>query len=204
MASTKQIIYWDTCIWLAWIKNEKRKPGEIEGIQEQVEQFERDEIFLATSVLSLTEMLDLQNKLSAAGQRKFQGFFRHPKLVRIAADLRVAELARDLRDYYFLQHQQDGLPTIELGDAIHLASALHLRVNRFMTFDERDSKNPKHPRRGLINLSGNVAGHKLKIERPMVLSAQMALQLVPPPVAPNVGPSEAKAAAEDQGRPPQD
>jgi hypothetical protein len=45
MSGIKPIVYWDTCIWLAWIKNEKRDPGEMEGVQEQVDQFEKRKFF---------------------------------------------------------------------------------------------------------------------------------------------------------------
>jgi predicted nucleic acid-binding protein len=189
MAGTKPLFYWDTCIWLAWFKNEKRAPGEMEGIQEQVDSFEKGEIVLTTSVVTLTEMLDLKNKLSAAVQRKFQAFFYRRDLIRVGVDIRVAELARDLRDHYFLENQKDGLPTIGLGDAIHLASALHIKADRFITFDGRDSKKPTHPRRGLLNLNGNVAGRPLKIEKALAVNPQANLLLVPPqPVPPRIAP----------------
>jgi hypothetical protein len=131
--------------------------------------------------MTLTEMLDLKNKLTAVAQRKFHSFFRHPDLIRIGVDIRIAELARDLRDFYFQQYNHDGLPTIELGDAIHLASAIHFKADRFMTFDERDQKKSRKARRGLVNLSGNVAGHPLRIEKPLLKNPQMPLGLPAPP-----------------------
>lgn len=33
--------YWDTCVFLAWIKDEKRAPGEMEGIAEQAPEVDR-------------------------------------------------------------------------------------------------------------------------------------------------------------------
>jgi predicted nucleic acid-binding protein len=179
MSGGRATIYWDTCIWLAWLKNEKRDPAEMGGIQQCVERFEKGEILIATSVLTLPEMLDLQNKLSALNLRKFQLFFRRSDLIRIATDMRVAEIAQRIRDYYFLEFQKDGLPTLELGDALHLASAIHYNVDEFITFDERDSKRPSRAKRGILPLDGNVAGHKLSIKKPSVIG-QMPLQLVQP------------------------
>jgi hypothetical protein len=62
MAGGKRTLYWDTCIWLAWVRDEKRQdPGDMPGIQEQVKEFHGGKITIATSVLTLGEMLDLQN-----------------------------------------------------------------------------------------------------------------------------------------------
>lgn len=57
---TKPIIYWDTCIFLAWIKEEKppqRKPGDIEGIEWIAGKVTSGEMLLFTSVITHTEVL---------------------------------------------------------------------------------------------------------------------------------------------------
>jgi len=142
------------------VRDEQRAdPGDMQGVQERVKEFHEGKIVIATSVLTLGEMLDLQNQLSAAAHRKFQAFFRRPDIVRISADIRVAEITQQIRDYYWLQHKTDGLPTLEFGDAVHLASAIHYQVDEFVTFDSRDSKKPSKTKRGILPLSGNVAGH---------------------------------------------
>jgi predicted nucleic acid-binding protein len=188
MAGGKPTIYWDTCIWLAWIKNENRDPNDMAGVQEQIDRFENGEISIATCVVTLCEMLDLKTKLSAVNYKKLQQTFYRRDLIRIAVDIRVAEITRELRDFYYAQHLRDGFPTLELGDAIHLAAAIHYGVTEFATFDERDSKKPSKPRRGLLSLNGNVGGHNLIIvkpytTRPAQLPLVMAVPVkpVPPP-----------------------
>ncbi len=192
MSGGKPTLYWDTCIWLAWIKDEKRlDPTEMAAIQEQVERFHNGEVVLATSVLTLSEMLDLKNKMSADAHRKFQRFFRRPDVVRIAVDIRVAELTQRLRDFYLLQNKTDGLPTLELGDALHLASAIHYKVNEFVTLDVRDSKKPSRRKRGILPLSGNVAGFNLVVSKPTMLKKQIPLPL---PARPDVTNGEQQTA----------
>lgn len=178
MAGAKRIIYWDTCIWMAWVRDEKRPdPNDMAGIQEQVKQFHAGEITIATSVLTLGEMLDLSNQLSASAHRKFQLFFRRSDIIRISADIRVAELTQKLRDFYWIQSRTDGLPTLEFGDAVHLASAIHYNVHEFITFDSRDVKKPSKAKRGILPLSGNVAGHRLLIAKPVAKEPELGLTL---------------------------
>jgi hypothetical protein len=69
----------------------------------------------------------------------------------------------------------DGLPTLEFGDAIHLASAIHYQVDEFVTFDSRDSKKPSKAKRAILPLSGNVAGHRLFIAKPVAKTPELEL-----------------------------
>jgi predicted nucleic acid-binding protein len=171
-------IYWDTCIWLAWFGNEiNRKPGEIEGIQEDIRRFEAQEILIATSTLTWVEMFKAEQTLGARAKQRLTRLFDRHDVIKISVDMPVTRLATEIRALYSTAN--DGLPTISLPDAIHLASALLYRVRAFHTFDEADSKKPSKPQRGLINLNGNVAGRPLLIRKPPA-PVQPALRLVMP------------------------
>jgi hypothetical protein len=37
VAGAELIYYWDTCLFLAWIKDEERKSGEMDGVREIIE-----------------------------------------------------------------------------------------------------------------------------------------------------------------------
>ena len=174
----RDAVYWDTCVWLAWFAEEARKPGEIEGIQEDVEQFERGDILIATSPIILPEMLNLGNRLTGRQKDRLDKFFDRSDLIKIAPDIQVCRIAQKLRDYYFIQCQTDGLPTLDMGDALHLACAIRYRCLAFHTLDENDSKKPSKPKRGLLGLSGNVAGYALTVRKPQAV--QPRLQLVQP------------------------
>ena len=54
MAGTDPVYYWDSCLFLAWIKDEQRPTGEMDGVREVVERFKRREVKIITSVLTTT------------------------------------------------------------------------------------------------------------------------------------------------------
>ena len=58
MAQIQPKYYWDACLFIAWLKDEKRKPGEMEGLAEVVSMIDRKDVVLITSVVSKTEVLE--------------------------------------------------------------------------------------------------------------------------------------------------
>lgn len=98
MAKNRRIIYWDTCVFLAWLQGEARAMGEMEGVAEVVELINNNRVELATSVITAIEVL--QSSLSPENQEKFSSIFKRPNIKRISVDVRIAELAHYIRDYY--------------------------------------------------------------------------------------------------------
>lgn len=169
MAGNDPVYYWDTCIFLAWLKNETgRKPGEMDGVTDCLEKFKRRELTLVTSVLTITEISIA--KIPAGTETLLDEVMQRPNFSRIAIDIRVAKLARDLRNYYLARPEWGG-KTLTVPDALHLATAILYRVKEFHTFDEHGDKNTL----GLLPLTGNVAGHNLAICKPPV-SRQLPLK----------------------------
>ena len=58
MAGAEPTYYWDTCLFLAWIKDEERLSGEMDGVREIIERSKRREVKIVTSVLTTVEVLD--------------------------------------------------------------------------------------------------------------------------------------------------
>ena len=56
MARNKPIFYWDTNIFIAWVKNEDRPTGEMDGVLEIAEKIHRNEAILITSSLLMTAL----------------------------------------------------------------------------------------------------------------------------------------------------
>ncbi len=52
MAGTEPIYYWDSCLFLAWIKDEERPSGEMDGVREVIERVKRRDAKIITSVLT--------------------------------------------------------------------------------------------------------------------------------------------------------
>jgi len=161
MPSGKPIIYWDTCVLLAWIKDEARPNNEMDGVNDYAEKIHRNHITLITSVLTDAEILE--STLDDSAKQRLEDFFKRPNCQKCEVDSKIIPLSSKIRDYYQQQKLNDGLPTLTLPDAIHLATAIHYEANAFHTFDER---NESRKRRALIPLNGNVAGYQLLICKP--------------------------------------
>ena len=154
------VIYWDTCVFLAWIKNEKRTSGEMEGLEDALKLVMQEKATLVTSVLTMAEIL--KSKTPAAGMAKLEKLFRRSNVLPLVFDMPVAKLTSQIRDHY-----NDSDFELSTPDAIHLATAIHYGATEFHTFD--GSKKPKKSekkRSGLLLLVDGVATHDLKIVKP--------------------------------------
>ena len=172
MAGNNPVYYWDTCVFIAWLKNEKtRKPGEMEAVQNCLERFKKGQLSLMTSVLTVTEITVA--KIPAGIETQLDEVMQRSNFTRLSVDIRVAKLARDLRNHYLIDQHYKG-NTVTVPDSLHLATAILYRASEFHTFDENNT--PRHKSLGLLPLSGNVAGHNLVICKPP-MPTQMTLGL---------------------------
>lgn len=169
MAGADPKYYWDTCLFLAWINDEQRKSGEMDGVREVIARSKRREVVIMTSVLTQVEAL--QSKLPVGMDRLFLDLMK--RVQRLGMDTKVAALAHDIRDYYMVHAQEHEGKKLTTPDAIHLATAILHRADEFHTFDsgKKDSKSI-----GLIQLSGNVGGHKLTICKPQARNPGLDLR----------------------------
>jgi predicted nucleic acid-binding protein len=173
MAGAEPTYYWDTCLFLAWIKDEERKSGEMDGVREVIERHKRREVKIITSVLTTVEAL--QSKLPAGLETLFHGLMR--RVQRVSIEIKVAGMAHDIRDHYVARKADFDGKTLSAPDSIHLATAILYRVSEFHTFDsDGDAKNL-----GLLPLSGNVAGHRLNICKPQARNPGLDLRRPPKP-----------------------
>jgi predicted nucleic acid-binding protein len=150
------LYYWDTCLFLAWLKDEERNTGEMDGIRDIIQRMKRRDAKVMTSVLTTVEVLAA--KIPVGIDSPFKDLLK--RINRVSMDVRVATLAHDLRNHYALLGR-----SIKAPDAIHLATAIHYRADQFHTFDDQ-----------LLALSGNVGGHKLIICKPETKSPQLDLR----------------------------
>jgi predicted nucleic acid-binding protein len=168
VAGAEPTYYWDTCLFLAWLKDEQRPTGEMDGVREIIERSKRKEVRIVTSVLTKVEVLS--GKIPVGMDTLFSGLMKriHP----IGMDIKVAQVAHDLRNHYVVNRAQHGGKILSTPDAIHLATAILYRVNEFHTFDQDgDSKHL-----GLLPLSGDVGGNRLTICKPQARNPQLDLR----------------------------
>ena len=155
-----KIFYWDSCIFIAWLKDEKRPNNEMDGVYECVDETKKGRIRLITSVLTRTEVFEAN--LTPDVKQKYDAFLKRRNVQLLDNDLRIADLARNIREYYEAQSRIDGLPPVRTPDAIHLATAIHYKADAFWTFDAGG-----YGGRSLLSLNGNVAGNQLTICKPV-------------------------------------
>jgi predicted nucleic acid-binding protein len=165
MPGDSPLYYWDTCLFIAWLKDEERKTGEMDGVRELIDRSRRREVKLMTSALTSVEVLS--SKIPAGFDTLFTALLK-----RISLDTKVSTIAHDIRDYYASRSAEFDNKTLSTPDAIHLATAILYRADEFHTFDCRGSGKSL----GLIPLSGDVAGHRLTICKPAALRPQLDLR----------------------------
>jgi hypothetical protein len=172
-------IYWDTCIFLAWIKNENVWPDDVmKGIEQTIEMALSGQVVIVTS--SLTRVEALSANLTKDQKQKFVDAFNSPQIQLMDLDRRIADRAAAIRDHYDTRKLDtsgkvvDGGP-MSMGDSVHLATAIHFKVDVFNTLD---GSGKRQRRVDLLKLTGDVDGYPLAIKIP---------EFIPPP-EPLVGP----------------
>jgi predicted nucleic acid-binding protein len=157
----KEAIYWDSCVFLAWFKGEARPNGEINGVLDCVEKVEKGQIILVT-YKSITEIEVLEASMSVDAKQKFHQLFLRRNVQYLPHHPRIEVITKEIREYYQREHLAGNGKNVGSSDAMHLASAIYYQVDAFYTFDDGRGKKE----RGLLELSGNVAGHNLLICKP--------------------------------------
>lgn len=177
MAGSAPLVYVDSCVFIAAITGEKRKGDESEHVAGVMGELERRELVAVTSALTRTEILECS--LSAQQKSILDRLIAPPKTQVKDVTRPILDLAGEIRNFYQEERQagRSNLPTVETPDAIHLATAIYFDCPVMFTFDENDVREGKpRPKRGLIPLSGLVAGrYELQIAKPYSASKGLAL-----------------------------
>ena len=174
MSGSKRTCYWDTCIFLAWIKNEQRAPDEVAGIQDLVSKLDTGEIKVITSVATLMEIT--RAKVDEPQEQVFLKAMKNQNIRIHPIDKKVAEKSRELRNFYILSDPPVG--KLSIADSIHLATAIIYDVDLMYTFDGTNPINNNGTLK-LIPLNKNVAGFPLKIEAPRITGIPFRSSIAP-------------------------
>lgn len=174
-----KLIFWDSCIFFAWIKDEPW-PDEIKkGIEQTLEQAYSNQLAIVTSSVTLAEVI--QSQLTKEQKERYARIFQHPNLQLYDIDRRIAGKAGVIREAYDTRVFNDKMQQVSgsfmsLGDSLQLATALHLGVREFQTLDGAGKKKPL----SLLSLNGNVAGAMIAIVKPCYVKPPELL-VGPPP-----------------------
>lgn len=98
MSGKKRKIYWDTCVFLAWIKQETCWPDEVsKGIEQSVEDWRAGHLIIVTSTITLLEIHSSQ--LTIAQKDELAKAFAHPHLQLVDPDRRIIGKASHIRQF---------------------------------------------------------------------------------------------------------
>lgn len=122
--------YWDSCVFLGWLKAE---PDKINQCEAGIREAEAGKLVIVTSTLTLAETLYLAKRekpVSKETRQKIQGFFENEYILLAELDRPTAELAQDVVWEHDIAHK----------DAVHVATAAALRerhgIEQLDTFDQ--------------------------------------------------------------------
>src|SRR5436309_1117421 len=87
-------IAWDSCVFLAWFKQEADKP--LDQIEMVLKLIEKGRITLVVSAICAAEVLN-ESGGSDAG-KQLLGFIKRDNVIPADADMRIAELAARMRE----------------------------------------------------------------------------------------------------------
>ena len=152
MASKIPIIYWDTCVFLALLKNETRAAGEMDGLRSVYDEVGKGKVRLITSAITYMEVLTDQSGADVVDN--FRKIFDRENIDAVNVDERIGMRAGEIREHY-IREREPGTDSIRFADALHVGTALIYSVDALHTFDTH-----------LLKLNSLVANHALKIEKP--------------------------------------
>lgn len=178
MSGKKQHYYWDTCIFLAYLKQENsHNAGELEEINNQLQLFEMGQIDLYTSAITITELM-AATRLNESERDKFREVTLRSNFGLINADENVCFLASNIREHFVQNPIKDNNVDLypSTPDSIHIASAIAIKKLKnievdLITLDSRNkkSRDGKHMELGITKCSQYIeSAYAVKICRPEV------------------------------------
>jgi predicted nucleic acid-binding protein len=159
MKAGKRTFYWDTNVFVAWLKGETIWPRSvIVGMDDVAREVHENRAILFTSTLTSAEIY--QGSLSKTQRDKLAALMQRSNVSHIAPDTRITERAGAIREFYNVRGDK-----LKTPDAIHVATAIIYKADEMQTLDGFDIKNPKKTTK-LLALNGDVAGYNLTIVPP--------------------------------------
>lgn len=169
---TFERVYWDSCLFIAWLTAEQRVKDDLDGLEECVR---HAELNLVTVIVSkVFELEVIVDAMPDSTQSQLRRFLRQTNVEVVDYEPGIVALAREIRAHYVTRKQAGTFGWVPaIADSIHLATAVNRKAEVFLTFDKggKDKGN-------LLALDGDVAGHQLRVLPPR--AKQMTLDLAVP------------------------
>jgi predicted nucleic acid-binding protein len=174
VATPLSVFYWDACIFYEYCRDDQPDVAKSQAITELLSDNRDKRNRICTSVFTHAEVIP--NKLGEEAEKKYQDCFGSLFFFDVEISRNDVLLAREIRDYYY-KPATDGAAyrMLSMGDALHLATAIHQRAEEFHTRDG----NRKGGNIALLGLDeaspgGKLCGkYELKIRSPMATEIKL-------------------------------
>jgi predicted nucleic acid-binding protein len=137
MADAPQLIYWDSCVIIAYLNEDSNYDLKVlDAIVDEVGE-SNGKIKIVSSVFSKVEVVfdateKTNNRLSPDAEKKIDDFWKDDSVLEVVEfHDGIVKLARTL----IRESIPNGWRVLEKGDAIHLATAKWVGVSEFHTYD---------------------------------------------------------------------
>lgn len=117
---SREIVYWDSCIFIAFLKAENHGAAATEAIRIQAAEFDSNKILLATSTVGVMEVLSIN--LTDEAKVKFEKMIRRSNFILVETNEFVARKAAVLRNHCYVKSKEAGGSEFKISpaDAIHV------------------------------------------------------------------------------------
>ncbi|MEL7645362.1 MAG: PIN domain-containing protein [Anaerolineaceae bacterium] len=155
--SGKEAIFWDSCVFIAYAKNENRSDSsDIAGIEYLVQSIDMNQYVLVTSVVTIPEVLE--KSTGSKAYNIFLDILKKPNLLLVDITRYIAEIAHEIRNEYCFENGQ----RLTTPDSLQIAAALNYKCSAFYTFDGCSTKG-----NGLLQLHDQIKNsYGLEILKP--------------------------------------
>lgn len=128
MPAGKIRYYWDSCVFISVLTEQGRTPEEMTELRKLERLSDDGHIVIFTAAITLVEVLAC--KMTEEQETTFTRLLRRTNVYPVSVTMRIAEKAREIRNYYRLQGKEIAVP-----DSIHLATAIHYNATALHTYD---------------------------------------------------------------------
>ncbi len=148
---------WDSCVFISLLTGTGRTKEELDNLRKLEALSDAGSITIFTPAITLAEVLSC--KLTDQQEKSFSELLQRSNVYPVSVTMRIAGIAREIRNYYRLQELEIAVP-----DAIHLATAIHYSATALHTYDGCGKRARKTD---LLRLATPVIGvYPLKICKP--------------------------------------
>lgn len=119
---------WDSCVFISLLTGSGRSAEDLENLRKLEALSDLGAITIFSPSITLVEVLAC--KLTPDQDKVFSEFLQRSNVLLVSVTSRVAERAREIRNYYRVQGMEIAVP-----DAIHLATALIYSATALHTYD---------------------------------------------------------------------